>query len=240
MDGLTSNNDLIQQFFVDERQMHRRAVIITWLVVAMAGAWAIGAYVGGIGFFFIVQGLIGCCALVMIRLWLSLQRKKTLQDRLSRLLDSIEFGWDELHGLDLSSEEADHLHLAFSTTVGRGSSNESFLRTRGEDEKGPAFGQDRVAIDAAAERVDPALHEADYSGLEGDLRVSERLVEEANHHYAQEAQRQWDIAEARDMDNIEEGVSRLGDLVATGWFERNAKDGAVEELMKSKGDRDSQ
>ena len=42
------------------------------------------------------------------------------------------------------------------------------------------------------------------------------------------------------MDNIEEGVSRLGDLVATGWFERNAKDGAVEELMKSKGDRDSQ
>ena len=88
--------------------------------------------------------------------------------------------------------------------------------------------------------MDPALHEEDYAGLEGALRVSEQLVEEANQHYAEEAQRLWDIAEARDMDNIEEGVSRLGDLVASGWFERNAKDGAVEELMKSKGGGDSQ
>ena len=39
------------------------------------------------------------------------------------------------------------------------------------------------------------------------------------------------LAERRDLDNIEEGVERLGDLVASGWFERNAKDGAVEELM---------
>ena len=30
------------------------------------------------------------------------------------------------------------------------------------------------------------------------------------------------------MDNIEKG-QRLGDLVASGWFERNAKDGAVED-----------
>ena len=81
--------------------------------------------------------------------------------------------------------------------------------------------------------MDPQLHEEDYLGLEGDLRVAEQLVEEANQHYADEAQRLWDIAEARDMDNIEAGVERLGDLVATGWFERNAKDGAVEELMNS-------
>ena len=123
---------------------------------------------------------------------------------------------------------------------GRVSSNETFLRTRGEDEKGPAFDTSSASVSADAERVDPALHEEDYTGLEGELRVSEQLVEEANQHYAEEAQRLWDIAEARDMDNIEEGVSRLGDLVATGWFERNPKDGAVEELMKSKGGGDSQ
>jgi hypothetical protein len=63
--------------------------------------------------------------------------------------------------------------------------------------------------------------------------VAEQLVEEANQQYADEAQRQWDIAEARDMDTIEAGVERLGDLVAAGWFEQNAKDGAVEELMNS-------
>ena len=64
------------------------------------------------------------------------------------------------------------------------------------------------------------------------LRVSERLVEEANQHYAVEAQRQWDIAEERDMDMVEEGIERLGDLVASGWFERNPKDGALRELME--------
>ena len=239
MSGLASNKDLIQQFFVDERRLHRRAVIVTWIFVGLADLWAIGAYFGGVELFVILQGLVVFVALVMICMWLSFRRRKTLQDRLSMLLDSIEFGWDELHGLDLSSKEADHLHLAFSS-VGRTASNETFLRTRGGDEKGPAFGQPEIAIEAAAERVDPALHEDDYAGLEGELRVSEQLVEEANQHYAEEAQRLWDIAEARDLDNIEEGVSRLGDLVATGWFERNAKDGAVEELMKSKGDRGSQ
>jgi hypothetical protein len=130
--------------------------------------------------------------------------------------------------------------LAFSTTVGRASSNETFLRTRGSDEKGPAFDREGVTVDAGADRVDPALHEQDYDGLEGALRVSEQLVEEANQQYAEEAQRQWDLAERRDMDNIEAGVERLGDLVASGWFERNAKDGAVEELMNSKRESGSQ
>jgi hypothetical protein len=42
------------------------------------------------------------------------------------------------------------------------------------------------------------------------------------------------------MDNIEAGVERLGDLVAAGWFEQNAKDGAVEELMNSHRQDESQ
>ena len=88
-------------------------------------------------------------------------------------------------------------------------------------------------------RVDPSLHEADYEGLEGDLRVSEKLVEEANQYYATVAQRQWDIAEKRDMDMAEEGVERLGDLVASGWFERNQKDGALRELMEKREENET-
>ena len=38
----------------------------------------------------------------------------------------------------------------------------------------------------------------------------------------------------------EEGVERLGDLVASGWFERNAKDGALSELMESREEKGSQ
>ena len=237
---MVTNKDLIQQFFVEERRTHRRGMITTWVLVGLADVWVIGGFLGGLEIWTILQGLVAVSAPVFVQLWLSLRRRNTLQNRLANLLDSIVFGWDELQGLDLSDEEADHLHLAFSTTVGRASSNETFLRTRGSDEKGPAFDREGDTVDAGADRVDPALHEQDYDGLEGALRVSEQLVEEANQQYAEEAQRQWDLAERRDMDNVEAGVERLGDLVASGWFERNAKDGAVEELMNSKRKSGSQ
>ena len=87
-------------------------------------------------------------------------------------------------------------------------------------------------------RVDPSLHEGDYEGLEDDLRVAEQLVEQANQHYAEEAQRQWELAEQRDMDMVEAGVDRLGDLVAQGWFEQNPEDGALAALMEKAEDDD--
>ena len=231
---MSENKELVEQFFVQERKKHRRMVVLLWIMMGLGDLVAILAWFEGIEISRILRGLAVLAGFAFVMLWLVRHQKKTLQERLGALLASIEFGWDELHGLDLNTAEADHLHLAFSaTTLGRITTNESYLRTRGSDEKGPAFDEVEAAINASKQRVDPLLHEEDYVGLEGDLRVAEQLVEEANQQYADEAQRQWDIAEAQDMDNIEAGVKRLGDLVATGWFERNAKDGAVEEVMNS-------
>ena len=234
MENVSGNKELVEQFFVQERKKHRRMVVLLWITAGIGDLFAIVAWLEGVEISRILRGLAVLGGFVFVMMWLSLHQKKTLQDRLGALLASIEFGWDEFHGLDLNSAEADHLHIAFAATnLGRTTTNESYLRTRGGDEKGPAFDDVENTINANNQRVDPQLHEEDYLGLEGDLRVAEQLVEEANQHYADEAQRLWDIAEARDMDNIEAGVERLGDLVATGWFERNAKDGAVEELMNS-------
>ena len=231
---MSENKELVKQFFVQERKKHRRMVVLLWIMMGLGDLVAIVAWFEGIEISRILRGLAVLAGFAFVMLWLVRHQKKTLQVRLGALLASIEFGWDELHGLDLNTAEADHLHLAFSaTTLGRITTNESYLRTRGSDEKGPAFDEAKAAINANKQRVDPMLHEEDYVGLEGDLRVAEQLVEEANQQYANEAQRQWDLAEAQDMDNIEAGVKRLGDLVATGWFERNAKDGAVEEVMNS-------
>ena len=231
---MSENKELVEQFFVHERKKHRRMVVLLWIIMGLGDLVAIVAWLEGIEISRILRGLAVLAGFAFVMLWLVRHQKKTLQERLGALLASIEFGWDELHGLDLNTAEADHLHLAFSaTTLGRITTNESYLRTRGSDEKGPAFDEAEAPINASKQRVDPLLHEEDYVGLEGELRVAEQLVEEANQQYADEAQRQWDIAEAQDMDNIEAGVKRLGDLVATGWFERNAKDGAVEEVMNS-------
>ena len=238
---MDSTSVLVVEFFRYEREKKRRFVIAAWVVVILADIVAIAAYLYGVEPYNIGRFLAFPFIMTLAILWLSLRHQRSLQERLTRLLDTVEFGWEELHGLDLNEKEADFLHGAFAATAAaREATNESFLRTRGTDEKGPAFDAKEPQINTNNARVDPAVHEQDYEGLEDDLRISEQLVEEANQHYAKEAQRQWEVAEANDMDAIEAGVERLGDLVATGWFERNPKDGAVKALMESHTEGDSQ
>ena len=236
---MSSNKELVQQFFVKERAAQRRAIVMTWTLVGLANVLALVMDFQGATLRFITIGLAGALVAILFVLFWRVRQRNTLQERLTKLLDSVEFGWEELHGLDLNPSEADHLHMAFSTTAGRIATNEIQLRPRGSDEKGPAFDRSETPVDPAKQRVDPAIHEADYIGLEGDLGVAETLVEEANHRYAQEAHRQWAKAEARDMDNIEAGVKRLGDLVASGWFEANAEDGALAKLMERPSENDA-
>jgi len=102
---------------------------------------------------------------------------------------------------------------------------------RGQDEKGFTGGTYDENPKAAHTRRDITESEGAYDGLEGDLRRSEHLVNEANERYSAVAERQWKEAESKDQDLIEAGVERLGDLVRTDWFEKNTKDGAVDELM---------
>ena len=227
-----SNKALIEHFFVQERVGRKKLLFSIWAIVILTDIFVLIAYLQGMDVNRILQFLSIPLALALTVQWLSSRRTKTLQHRLGKLLDSIEFGWEELNGLDLDQKEADHLHQAFAASnIGRIATNESFLRTRGGDEKGPAFDKTEASVDPNLVRVDPSLHEADYEGLEADLRVSEKLVEEANQYYARVAQRQWEIAEQRDMDMVEAGVDRLGDLVASGWFEQTPEDGALSSLM---------
>lgn len=102
---------------------------------------------------------------------------------------------------------------------------------RGHDEKGFTGGAKQKALDSKGTRRDAKESEGMYDGLEGDLRRSEHLVEEANARYQEVADQHWKEAESADQDLIEAGVERLGDLVRTDWFDKNAKDGAVDELM---------
>jgi hypothetical protein len=102
---------------------------------------------------------------------------------------------------------------------------------RGQDEKGFTGGRKVQPLDSNANRRDVSHSDSDYEGLEGELRRSEHLVNEANIRYEKKANEQWQASEASDVDLIEAGVERLGDLVRTEWFEKNAMDGAVDELM---------
>ena len=226
---------MLNHFFRSEQRYGRTVRNGAWLlVVALVGVNVAGA----LGALNLIQctGLTLCGLVLVVGLGRRYQtHQRSLEERLSALLRHIDLDWSDLGGLPLTEDQRESVHQAFSNQFSpAGHTNETYLRIRGTDEKGPAFDGDSPSIDPTMARVDSALHEGDYVGMEDELGVAEQLLEEADQKYAEEAAKQWAISEERDMDNIESGVKRLGDLVASGWFEKNAKDGAMAELLEEK------
>jgi len=99
-------------------------------------------------------------------------------------------------------------------------------RERGVDPSGPDWGKTDFKLGHKPTRRDALLEGEKYSGMEGELTSGEMMVAKANTEYAEMAQKRWEVAEANDSDLIEYGVERLGDLVKTDYFDKNAEDGA--------------
>ena len=113
-------------------------------------------------------------------------------------------------------------------------SNKEYLRNRGQDEKGPSFHQNDSLFSTKKSIVIPVSNEA-YQNLDSDITEGEKLVNKADLIYSEKAKEQWQKSEREDQDIIEAGVDNLGELVKSGWFEKNAKDGAIKELYEKDG-----
>ena len=113
-------------------------------------------------------------------------------------------------------------------------SNKEYLRNRGQDEKGPSFHQNDSLFSTKKSIVIPVSNEA-YQNLDSDTTEGEKLVNKADLIYSEKAKEQWQKSEREDQDIIEAGVDNLGELVKSGWFEKNAKDGAIKELYEKDG-----
>ena len=98
-------------------------------------------------------------------------------------------------------------------------------RSRGADPAGPDWGKTDFKLGHEPVRRDAIAEGKKYSGMEGDLTSGEKMVADANSKYAKMAQKRWEIAEANDPDLIEYGVEKLGDLVKTDYFDKNADEG---------------
>ena len=112
-------------------------------------------------------------------------------------------------------------------------SNKEYLRTRGQDEKGPSFKANVDELDSNKPRID-ASKNTDYDKIESENTQAERLIRLADKNYSNEAEERWEESQSKDKDLIEAGVDNLGDLIKTDWFDKNKKDGAVKELYKNK------
>ena len=111
------------------------------------------------------------------------------------------------------------------------------LMTRGKDERGFTPGILESDLDAKRD-ITVAQDREEYHGLEDDLTIAQQVKAEADQRYAEHAQQRWEQAERNDPDLIEAGVKRLGDLVATDYFEKNHDPNAVSKLMEDQSSSD--
>ncbi|MBA88024.1 MAG: hypothetical protein CMB16_01985 [Euryarchaeota archaeon] len=103
--------------------------------------------------------------------------------------------------------------------------------SRAKDPSGPDWGKTDFKLGQAPERRDAIIEGQKYTGLEDDLTLGEKMIEDANKRYANIAQQRWEEAESNDPDLIEYGVEKLGDLVRTDYFIKNAEDGAFSKAL---------
>ena len=226
-DGVSMQNDaaLYLQFIEDEegiasRRLRMAALILFCESAALYWLWRQGSPVPLIGGLFA-----GCCLSLSL-----VYRAHTRQSwgREETMLEQLGIDPELVEGVDVRKK----LVLAAETGAFNDMQVEKMTGSiRGQDEKGFTGGKRNEPLDSTTMRRDVKESEGTYEGLEGDLRRSEHLVSEANERYGAVANKQWSAAESKDQDLIEAGVERLGDLVRTDWFEKNAKDGAVDELM---------
>ncbi len=136
--------------------------------------------------------------------------------------------YDMTHLLDIDDKEERYQaymeHLAEWVATDLNQINP--IRTRGSDPSGPDWGKTDFKLGQEPKRRDAIVQGEKYYGMEGDLTSTEKMVADANIQYATMAQKRWEIAEANDSDLIEYGVEKLGDLVKTDYFDKNAEHGA--------------
>ena len=109
--------------------------------------------------------------------------------------------------------------------------NSAYLRIRGGDEKGPAFGKDYKNFSTHGKRID-AMVNRDFDDVETISTKNEKMIRVADEIQSEIAAEQWSKSESMDEDLIEAGVENLGDLIKTGWFEKNKLDDAVKRLYE--------
>jgi hypothetical protein len=153
---------------------------------------------------------------------------------LEEMLLQLDASWEVVRDFVSTDEEADALYQVFTKVHFQSPESIAPLLQRGTDEKGPSWGKEDSPLFTNKNRRDAIEASSKYDGLDGPLQRGEKIVEEANQKYAEGAQVRWDEAEKNDSDLIEAGVERLGDLLRTDWFEKNAQEGAVSQLMNKK------
>jgi len=140
-----------------------------------------------------------------------------------------EYLLNDLHSAEFDEKITDNHRITDKLS---NYSNSEYLRIRGGDEKGPAFGKDNRNFSTHAKRID-AMANRDYDGITATSTDAEKMIRVADDFQSEKSAQQWKKSESTDTDLIEAGVKNLGDLVKSGWFDKNQDEGAVKRLYEN-------
>ena len=158
-------------------------------------------------------------------------KRRSRDEKIDEILKRMDFSLLQFEDSKTRNSIERKLTKLFGNIPQRITSNSEMARTRGTDEKGPTWGKQDGAFGEVTNFRNAIEHGKVFDGLEGELYKSEKLIKNANENYSEMAQQRWEKSQSNDPDLVEAGVKTLADLVTTDYFEKNSKDGAVEDLM---------
>ena len=210
----------LEQLLHRQQSLNRRIVaVITLIVVTLA-----------IGLVQYPQSLFISLALFCLSLYLIVIQISN-ENKIADILHRMDFSLLQFEDLDTRDVVEKKLTKLFGNIPQRITSNAEMARARGGDEKGPTWGKQDGDLGEVANYRDAVEQGKVFEGLEGELSNAEKMLRSADESYSQMAQQRWETSQRNDPDLIEAGIETLAELVTTDYFEKNPKDGAVEELM---------
>ena len=220
-DDAITLEELLQQ----QKSFNARIVAITvFLVATLAGGLMQDSQL------LLISLVLFCFSIYLI------VAQRSNNERIDEILRRMDFSLLQFEDSKTRNSVERKLTKLFGNIPQRITSNSEMTRTRGDDEKGPTWGKQDGVFGEVTDYRDAVEHGKVFDGLEGELYKSEKLIKNANENYSEMAQLRWEKAQSNDPDLVEAGVETLAELVTTDYFEKNSKDGAVEELMGQNSD----
>ena len=216
---------ILEELLAQQKSFNIKIVVITVLLIATLGG----------GLLQDSQLLLISFVLFCFSVYLFVKRRSR-DEKIDEILKRMDFSLLQFEDSKTRNSIERKLTKLFGNIPQRITSNSEMARTRGTDEKGPTWGKQDGAFGEVTNFRNAIDHGKVFDGLEGDLYKSEKLIRNANENYSEMAQKRWEKSQRDDPDLVEAGVETLAELVTTDYFEKNSRDGAVEELIGQNSD----
>jgi hypothetical protein len=201
-----------------------------WLVLSFS-LGILGFGIGYLVFEQILIGFIGSLVGQFLAIVDYIDRRSTANKWIEEMLSELHIDIDDFEGALTLERVLEQVNMQTIEV------EKNPVRTRGKDIRGFTGGVLESDLDEQ-QAIRPVSEHDAYADLEQDLTVAEQVKAEADKRYAEHAQQRWEEAERNDPDLIEAGVTRLGDLVTTDYFEKNQDSKAISKLTSDQSSSD--